>query len=217
MMFVRFLMITTGLLLLLTAGGVLAATPYWESMVRDALAGRLGAALHADASLGGVSVDVQQKALVLKDLVIRNPPAFEPGEALRAGRILLVVNPLTLFSEAPTVTTIRLEELTVGLSKTTDTGTNLNTLAAACLPKDGGLAGDPATPGLRVGRIECTGVTFVLLGNPPTAQKPPAPLPAFTIEDLGGRGALRIQEVAGTFLQTLVRGAEPLQALTPAA
>lgn len=216
MMFVRFLMIATGLILLLTAGGVIAATPYWESMARDAIADRLGAALHTEASLGGLSLDVQQKAFVLQDLVIHNPPGFAPGEAVRAGKILLVVNPLTLFAEAPAITTLRVEDLSVGLCTKGGQDTNLAALAAACATDDTG-AGAASSRGVQVGRIECSGVAFTLPGCLPPVQSPPAPVPAFALEGMAARGVLDTCAVVSAVLRAVAQPPKALVAITPAA
>jgi uncharacterized protein involved in outer membrane biogenesis len=209
MMIVRFLMVLVGLFLIGVAVAAVAATPYWEPLLREELSARLGAILQTDASIGKLLLDPQRQAIVLQDVILRNPPAFEKGDALHCPRVLLVINPLNLFGEHLRVEQIIVEDAAVALRWTPGQGTNVGALTAQAR-----MQATPATPGvpvppegrsIRVGSITCTNAK-VTPQNPVLGALPLGlDVAPFTVSGLEEKGPLRPGQITGIFLKSLLR------------
>lgn len=223
MMIVRFLMVTTGLLLIGVAVAAVGAMPYWEPMVREEMAARFGAMLQTEASIGGLAIDPQRQAIVLRDVVVRNPPAFEKGDALRCARVLLIIDPQSVFNSPLRISQIIVEEADVVLRWIPGQGSNLGALAAQARtqaepPLAAGVSAPPQGRSFVVERLDCTGAKVtpqnVVLGALPIALT----VAPFTVADLEAHGPVRPAQLTGIFLRSLLKEIVTLKGLlSPAA
>jgi len=125
----KFTMTGIGLVLILL--GVAALLVYTQG--QDFLGTRVGrivsTALGSDARIGGIGIDPGKRAVVLKDVALKNPQGFKEGDALTCGRVNVVFSASTLISKEPVISLIELEDTHVYSRYEIGQGTNLNALA----------------------------------------------------------------------------------------
>lgn len=127
----KLIMIATGLLLMgLAVGAVLLASPL-ERVVRYQVEQKIGRLYQTRVTLSKIELAPRELAVVLVDLAIHNPPAFDAGEAIHCSRVVLTPALATLLSPAPELEEVRVDGLLVNLRHEAGDGTNLGQLVRA--------------------------------------------------------------------------------------
>lgn len=125
----RFVLTGIGLVLILL--GVAALLLFTQA--QDFLGTRVGrivsTALGSDATVGGIGIDPRARAVVLRDVKLKNPAGFKEGDALTCGRVLVVFSVSTLISKQPAIALIELQDTHVYNRYEVGRGTNLAALA----------------------------------------------------------------------------------------
>jgi uncharacterized protein involved in outer membrane biogenesis len=94
----------------------------------------LEAVLHAPVELEAISISPWTSSIEARGITVFNPEGFKAGPAFQIERLALLFDPLTLFTEHPTIAEIRFDNPTVYLRHEAGRGTNIGALARAAAP-----------------------------------------------------------------------------------
>ncbi len=198
--FLKFTLTGIGLVLILL--GVAALLVFTQA--QDFLGTRVGRivseALGSDARVGGVGLDPRIRAVLLKDVALKNPAGFKEGEALTCGSVLVVFSFRTLLSEEPAIQLIELRDTHINSRHEAGRGTNL-----AALAKRYGEA--PAQDGLKftVDKLVCEDAKLHLSTNLLPGASVPINLAKIEMVDLAHGKPITTEHTTSLFLRTLLR------------
>lgn len=199
--FLKFIMIAIGLILIgLGVAGILFL-PRLERFAVGKVETRLGLILDTEVKLGAIRPATMGRGIELRGLTVRNPETFKAGDAIQCGRILLRLDPRTLFSRNPVIEQIDLEDLDVHLRHEAGDGTNLgymNKRASDLAAKD------PSKTRILVRRIECRGARMKLDSNVLPLPGISMDLAPFTIENPGEGKPISTAKATSIFLRSLI-------------
>lgn len=199
--FLKFIMIAIGLVLIGLGVAGMLFLPRVERFAVGKAESRLGLILDTEVKVGAIRPAPMGRGIELRGLIVRNPEPFKAGDALECGRILLRLDPRTLFSRNPAVEQIDIEDLVIYLRHEAGNGTNLGYMAKR--------ASDLAAQGtsktrILVRRIECPGARMKLESNVLPLPAVSMELAPFSLENLGDGKPISTAKATSIFLRSLI-------------
>lgn len=198
--FFKFLLTGIGLVLILL--GVAALLVFTQA--QDFLGSRVGhivtTALGSDATVGGIGIDPGARAIVLKDVKLKNPAGFKEGDALTCGRVLIVFSIHTVLSKQPAISLIELQDTHIYNRYEVGRGTNLAALAKkyAEAPVDEDLQ-------FTVDKLVCEGAKLHLSTNLLPGASVPINMAKIEMVDLEHGKPITTERTTSIFLRTLLK------------
>jgi uncharacterized protein involved in outer membrane biogenesis len=198
--FLKFVLTGIGLVLILL--GVAALLLFTQA--QDFLGTRVGRvvseALGSDARIGGVGLDPRLRAVMLKDVALKNPAGFKEGDALTCGSVLIVFSFRTLLTEQPAIHLVELRDTHIYSRYEIGQGTNL-----AALAKRYGTAPVNADLKFTVDKLVCEGAKLHLSTNLLPGASVPINLSKIEMVDLAHGKPITTEYTTSLFLRTLLK------------
>lgn len=198
--FLKFTLTGIGLVLILLGVGALLLF----TQAQDFLGARVGrivsSALGSNAAVGGIGLDPGKRAVVLKDIALKNPAGFQEGDALTAGEVLIVFSFRTLITKEPAISLLELRDTHVYQRYEVGRGTNLAALAKqyAATPIDAG-------PRFTVDKLLCKDGKLHMSTNLVPGVSVPINMAKIEIDDLAQGEPITTERATSIFLRTLLK------------
>ncbi len=125
----KFMLTALGLILIAIGIGAIVLMGQAERFVTKSTAEILGDTFDSTARIDHISVSPTNRTLILHDFSLDNPKSFKEGQAITAERIVLQIDPVSLFSKTPVIENMTLENTRILYRLEVPDGTNIGTLA----------------------------------------------------------------------------------------
>jgi hypothetical protein len=206
--FLKFVMTGIGLVLILLGVAALLVFTQAQDILGVRVGGVVSDALGTEARVGGVGIDPRARAVVLRDFALKNPAGFAEGDALTAGRVMVVFSLRSLLAKQPAVARVELRDAHVYNRYELGRGTNLAALARqyAAAPADTGAQ-------FTVGKIVCEGGKLHLSTNLLPGASVPINLAKIEMEDVAHGKPVTTEYATSLFLRTLLKEVLTLKGL----
>lgn len=211
----KFGMTGIGIVLILIAVACVLMVTEADSFFKGAIERAMGYAANVEVRLERVRVLPLQQSIEIEDLALHNPPGFKDKDAIRIGRIVVRFEAKTLFSRAPVIRYVLLEQAEVNLRYKIGEGTNLHALAKAAAER--GNAQDRNAPAgarrtFEIRELRCEKAKISLSTNLVPLLSPGVKLASFSLDDFGDK-PVRTGEIMSIFLRTVLKETLTLKGL----
>jgi len=204
-----------GTVLILIAVACVLLMTEADSFFKELIEGAMSYAVNGEVHLDRLRVLPLQESIEIQDLRLHNPPEFKDKEALRIGRVLVEFEGKTLFSRAPIIRRVLLEEAEINLRYKLGKGTNLGALAKAAAERSGMDDSDAPASARRmfeIRELRCENAKISLSANVVPLLSPGVNLASFKLNDFGDR-PVRTGEIISIFLRTVLKETLTLKGL----
>ena len=210
-------MILTGLVLIIMGVAALAVGLQANRVVRAGTERLLEFVLLTDVEIDEASVWIPARTLVLSNVRIMNPEDFPSEVALRVGTLTVELDLRTVFSDAPRVKTLVLDDVELNLQHELLRGTNMKQLTTNAERFDGNLPGvDTALRRFVVERLECTGGRLRITSDILPTSGLEMDISPFLLEDFGADKPVDAADASALVMKNLVANAFNSKTITKA-
>lgn len=212
----RFIVTTTGLLLILMAIGLILLSTQAGYAAEMAIERGLGFVYNTDVAVNGVVFSPRDRAVTLQGLTIFNPAPFKEGPAIQLGEVTVRVDPATLLSSAAEIEEITLHDARFYLRYEAGHGTNLGQLDSNARRTRTAVEDKPGVPvaerQITIKKFHSEEATLDVSAGflPSSLQLTVAP---FTLDDLSNTKPLSTADVCSLFIRSVFREALTLRGL----
>lgn len=199
---IRFGFTALGLLLIMLGIGGLVVYTQTEKFASRSMSEILTDSFAATAEVGSISVAPTKKALILHDVVLKNPTGFKEGDAVTSKRVIVQVDPFTLMSATPVIECLTFLDTEVHYRYEALQGTNIGRLAKQ-LKKFSEV--DPTPVTFKVKHLRCKDANVKFSTNLIPMGKMDLNLMTVEMDELDNDSAISPSEMGAIFLRGVIK------------